>query len=101
MDKKFKIEYLPSAENDLEEIFEYIMIDSPNAALNLLNKIDETISKLGYFPEIGVVPKDRRLRRLGYRILIVDNYLIFYVHTKEVVEIRSVLHGKRNYQFLL
>jgi len=102
MSNKFRIEYLPIAEKDLTEILEYIQIDNPTAAPNLLGEIDKAISKLSYFPYIGSIPKDQRLILLNYRMLIVANYLVFYVvlEEEEVVEIRRVLHGKRKYDFL-
>lgn len=51
---------------------------------------------------MGVVPQNRRLTKKGYRILIVDNYLVFYVLLdNETVEIRRIISGKRDYDFLL
>jgi addiction module RelE/StbE family toxin len=102
MINKFHIEYLPTAEKDLIDIFEYILSDNPSAATNFLDKIDESILKLEDFPYIGVVPDDSRLKYLGYRILIVENYLVFYVvyEDEDLVEIRRILHGKRQYDFL-
>ena len=101
MDKEYKIDYLPTAVSDLEEIIEYIQIDSPKAALNLVKKIDENISRLQDFPELGVVPKDRHLKKFGYRLLIIGNYLVFYVLIDDIIEIRRIVHGSRNYKFLL
>ena len=103
MNNKFRIEYLPIAEKDLTEILEYIQIDNPAVALNLLDEIDKAISKLSYFPYMGSIPKDQRLILLNYRMLVVENYLVFYVvfDEEEVVEIRRVLHGKRKYDFLV
>lgn len=100
MVKKYKIEYLPSSAKDLTEIVDYIKIDSPQSALNFLDKIDESISRLEQFPFIGVIPKDIRLQSLGYRMLIIDNYLVFYVVFEEIVEIRRIISGKRKYDFL-
>jgi len=100
MEKKYKIEYLPSSAKDLTEIVDYIKIDSPQSALNFLDKIDESISRLEQFPFIGVIPKDIRLQSLGYRILIIDNHLIFYVVFDDIVEIRRIISGKRKYDFL-
>lgn len=100
MNNKLRIEYLPIAEKDLTEILEYIQIDNPTAALILLDDIDKTISKLAYFPYMGHAPKDQRLIQLNYRMLVVENYLVFYVVLDDVVEIRRILHGKRKYDFL-
>ena len=101
MSKKYIIEYLPIAEKDLTEIIEYVELDSPQSALNLLDEIDNMISKLEEFPYIGKMPKDARLQYLNYRILIVSSYLVFYVVKDNIVEIRRIIHGKRKYDFLL
>ncbi|WP_070001001.1 type II toxin-antitoxin system RelE/ParE family toxin [Cellulosilyticum sp. I15G10I2] len=101
MNKKYQIEYLPIAEKDLTDIIEYITLDSPQSALSLLENIDESISNLADLPFIGVTPRDPRLERLNYRILVVSSYLVFYVVKNDCVEIRRILHGKRKYQFLL
>lgn len=101
MNKKYRIEYLSIAERDLTEIIEYIKLDSPQSAIDLLDDIDKTISNLEYFPYIGKLPKDSRLQYLNYRILVVNSYLVFYVVTDDIVEIRRILHGKRKYEFLL
>jgi addiction module RelE/StbE family toxin len=100
MEKKYKIEYLPSSAKDLTEIVDYIKIDSPQSALNFLDKIDESISHLEQFPFIGVIPNDIRLQSLGYRILLIDNYLVFYVVFDDIVEIRRIISGKRKYEFV-
>ncbi|MDP4159429.1 MAG: type II toxin-antitoxin system RelE/ParE family toxin, partial [Bacillota bacterium] len=91
------------AEKDLTEILDYIQIDNPTTALNFLDIIDKAISKLAYFPYLGHTPKDQRLILLKYRMLEVENYLVFYVvlDEEEVVEIRRILHGKRKYNFLV
>lgn len=101
MSKKYEIKYLPIAEKDLTEILEYIQLDNPIAAINFLEQIDNSISKLEDFPFMGKVPNDHRLEYLNYRVLIVESYLVFYVVQDNVVEIRRVLHGKRKYDFLL
>ncbi|GJM69164.1 hypothetical protein HMSSN036_13800 [Paenibacillus macerans] len=100
MDKKYKIEYLPIAEEDLSEIIQYIMLDNPDAALSMANKLDQTISNLDIFPNSGSIPNDLRLQALNYIMLIVDPYIVFYVVNDETVEIRRILHGKRKYNFL-
>lgn len=83
------------------EIVEYVQIDNPAAAIKLLDEIDEAISRLEEFPFRGRVPDDARLKALNYRILVVGNYLVFYVVADNAIEIRRVLHGKRQYEFLL
>lgn len=100
MDKKYKIEYLPIAEEDLSNIIQYIMLDNPDAALSMADKLAQSISVLELFPESGTIPNDIRLQALKYRMLVVDSYLVFYVVKDDIVEIRRILHGKRKYNFL-
>ena len=99
--KRFKIKYLPIAQQDLIDIFDYIKQDDPTAAVEFIDKIDETITKLESYPNIGVVPKDDRLELLGYRMLVIQNYLVFYAVREDIVEIRRIIHGSRKYSFLL
>lgn len=98
---KYTIRYLPIAQQDLEEIFHYIKADRPSAALSLLTRFHEAISQLADYPQLGVLAKDQRLARIGYRSLVVDGYLVFYVIKKRTVQIRRVIHSARRYSFLL
>jgi len=101
MSEAYEICYLSTAEKDLIDIFEYIKKDNPTAALYQLEKSDESISQLALNPYLGVIPKDERLKKLGYRMLIVNKYLVFYVVKTETVQIRRIIHGSRRYSFLL
>ncbi len=101
MSSPFEIRYLPTAENDLDDIFDYIMMDNPSAAVSMLEKFNRSISQLAFNPELGVAPKDDRLKKLGYRMLIIGKYLVFYVVKANTVQIRKIIHGARQYSFLL
>jgi plasmid stabilization system protein ParE len=101
MVKKYRVEYLSIAQEDLISIVEYIQMDDPSAALAFLDEVDQTISNLETFPYMGSIPKDMRLMHLNYRILIIGNYLVFYVLLDEIIEIRRILHGKRQFSFLI
>ena len=101
MAKPAKIVYLPAALRDLEESFDYVRLDGLARAEKLLDKIDREVSRLSRFPLLGVVPRDERLQKRGYRVLIVDDYLIFYVFKGGSVKVRRVIHGARRYDTLL
>jgi len=101
MSGKYTIRYLSTAQKDLDEIFDYILRDNPSAALALLEKFDHSISQLAFNPELGVIPKDDRLKNLGYRMLIIEKYLVFYVVKPQTIQIRRIIHGARKYGFLL
>jgi toxin ParE1/3/4 len=52
-------------------------------------------------PFLGRVPKDDRLKNKGYRMLVVDKYLVFYIVKNKTIQIRRIIHGARNYNFLM
>jgi toxin ParE1/3/4 len=101
MRRPYSLRYFKTAERDLLNILEYIKRDKPQAAHDFINKTDAKISLLMNNPKLGIIPKDERLQKLGYRILIIDNYLVFYNIRGKTIQIRRVLHGARRYQFLL
>lgn len=101
MSEAYEIRYLSTAQKDLADIFEYIKKDNPSAALSQLKTFDKSISHLALNPFLGVIPKDERLKKLGYRMLIVDKYLVFYIVKTKSVQIRRIIHGARRYSFLL
>ena len=101
MKNKYKIHYLEISKNDLDQIFEYILRDNPASALKILDEIDEGITQLSQFPKLGKLPKDDKLKAFGYRVLIVANYLVFYIIKEDIIEIHRILHGSRDYQNIL
>ena len=52
-------------------------------------------------PERCPKPKDLALAAKGYRYLIVENYLVFYIVSDDTVQIRRILYGRRDYRLLL
>ena len=101
MKKPYTIRYLKTAEKDLFDIFDYIQKDKPSAVLSQLEKFDQSIARLAISPFMGVIPKDERLKKLGYQMLIIGKYLVFYVIKSKTVQIRRIIHSARRYDFLL
>ena len=101
MSRPYAIDYLPAAQQDLHDIVDYIARDDPSAAPAFVDRIDRVSGRLALHPRSGRRPRDDRLRRRGYRMLVVGDYLAFYVVTGRTVQIRRVIHGARRYKFLL
>jgi len=80
---------------DLESIWTYIAADSPRAADRLLSAVDEKITLLSTFPEIGARRDDIQP---GLRMLAHGRYLVLYEFQRErdVVEIVAVVAGMRD-----
>ncbi len=98
---KYEIRFLQIAEEDFSEIISYIAMDSPKSAANLAEKIAKDIEILSYNPQLGRVPSDEDIKILGYRYLIVRNYIVFYTIEDDKIFIHRILHGARNYKELL
>ena len=98
---KHRIEYLPIAISDLDDLFVFVADNSQKAAMELIDRIDTSIAGLESFPEMGLLARPPRFARKGYRVLIIDDFLVFYVVLDAVVEIRRILSGKRNYANLV
>jgi len=84
----------PEAEQDLIEIFDYILLDNPGSAENILNCIEKEIRHLNEHPHLGRpgrVPKTREL--------IVTNTpsIVPYQVRKDRLEILRVYHSSRKW----
>lgn len=86
---------------DLKDIVNYLNTLSPQAALRYYDKIVEKVSSLAEMPERCPFARDIALKAKGYRYLIVENYLVFFVIKDDIVQIRRIVYGKRNYEWLL
>ncbi|MEK6581189.1 MAG: type II toxin-antitoxin system RelE/ParE family toxin [Nitrospirota bacterium] len=98
---KYVIRLLQIAEDDLNEIVTYIAAENLTAAEALAAKIGKNLSHLSNHPFIGRVPEEDELTRLGYRYLIVHDYLIFYTIEGQTILIHRIMHGARDYLRLL
>jgi len=101
MPKKFTIRYLPIAQEDLNNIFDWIAKDSPVRALAFIDKIDKRIGALSLSSHLGRIPRNHKLREYGYRVLILGSYLVFYVIHDKTIQIHRVVHASRNLDHLI
>jgi len=81
------------AEEDLDEIWFYIALDSPDAADALLDKIDTQSALLARNPKLGPA-RPELLDDL--RSFPVSHYILFYRPEPGGIELVRVLHGARD-----
>ena len=98
---KFQIRLLRIAEEDFTEIIKFITDDNPIAAEAIANKIEKNLELLSDNSHLGRMPRDEETKNLGYRYIIVQNYIIFYTIEEKTVLIHRILQGARNYKSLL
>ena len=101
MSGKYIVRLLPVAEDDVDEIIAHVALDNLKAALKLADRIEADLAMLSSFPELGRIPRDDDLRKVGYRYLIVADYLVFYTIAKRTIIVHRILHGRRDYKELL
>lgn len=58
----------------------------------------DSIGSLQQMPERYPLGKNTMLRLKGYRSMVLGNYVVFYIVSGDTVRI---LHGRRQYEFLL
>ncbi|OLN26881.1 type II toxin-antitoxin system RelE/ParE family toxin [Desulfosporosinus metallidurans] len=99
----YKIKIMQIAQDDMKAIVAHIRIEDPDAAIRMYEKIKASIGKLAEFPLIGPLPLDRKIAEHGYRMIVVDPYLVFYILVMEdnSVEVHRVLHCKQNFPRIL
>ncbi|ADG81839.1 RelE/StbE family addiction module toxin [Thermincola ferriacetica] len=99
--EKYEVELLPAAYTDLDEIFDYIMVDNTQAAAGMLDNIMQALRRLENFPHSGTPLLNSSLKKFDFRMIIIEPYIAFYRLINNKVVVYRILHGARNYPHLL
>jgi toxin ParE1/3/4 len=84
----------PDAHGDLDEIWDYVAADNPDAADRIVTEIRDAIRAVVRFPHSGHRRPD--LTSPPLRFLIVREYLIAYAPDEKPVWVVAIMHGHRN-----
>ena len=100
--KKYKIEFLPSAWREIDEISNYYLNKvGSKSATKIFYRILKAIERLEIFPLSCPLINDEVLSEEGYRVLICDDYICVYRLIDEVVYIYHIANGRTNYTSLM
>ena len=101
--KKYEIRYLPTFIAQLNNILCYITYELGNkiAADNFYNEVVKQIEIRSNAPESYEVFKTIKDEKVKYYKIKVKNYTIFYVVKNDVMEIRRIYYGQRNFDNLI
>ena len=101
----FEVSISEHAENDLRDIASYIstQLNAMTTALSMVRTIKDAITKLQTDALIYPLVRDDRLAALGYRPLVVKNYIAFYVvnEKEKTVDVDRILYGRRDWKNVL
>ncbi len=78
---------------DLEEIAEYIALDNPTAAKNLVQTVFKRVERLEQHPQSGRKPPE--FKTMTYREVIVGPCRVFYRIDKKKIYVLYVMRGER------
>ena len=100
---EFRIRYTQQAVDDMDAIFDYIVLEDRDAALKMLSEFERRIGRLADTPYIGAAIRtdEPMMIAAGYRYLVVSPYLIFYRVYGEEVRIGRILHSRQDWLQLL
>lgn len=75
---------------------EYLAAENLLAAQSVADQIEKRLQALSRHPFLGKVPSDAKVERMGYRVLVAGDYLIFYKVRRKTVLVYRIIHGARN-----
>jgi len=90
---------------DVDSCYDYIndTLKNPKAAYNLITEIMNKLNIISENPKIRPLVRDEYLANLGYRLITVKNYLIFYIidEDNKYLKIVRFLYCKRDWMNIL
>lgn len=102
---KYRVNVSEPAENDLRDIICYIsaQLSAPTTALKMINTLEDAIASLADMPQKCSLVTDDRLASMGYRKLVVKNYITFFTidEQSKTVDIERILYARRDWLRIL
>lgn len=96
----FEVEISEQADNDLREIYQYIVFElgSPENARRQLARLEKSIMSLEKMPERFRLYEKEPWHSRGLRLFPVDNYMVLYIAEKKtkIVTVIRVMYGGRD-----
>ena len=88
------IKYTKLSIQDLNNGYTYILTENPQTARFVIDRIEQTISKLAEFPHIG---HNGRVQNTCEFVVLGTPFIIIYRYDSETLKIISILHSSRRY----
>ena len=95
MPAKFRVRITRAAERDIEETWNIIAHDSPEAATRFIRRLVEQIKTLERFPERCPLIPENEILGTHYRHLLYGNYRSVFRIARKTVYVVRVIHGAR------
>jgi len=99
--ERYDVIFTPDAESDSDEIFDYTAakLCVPDTATKQATRIYNAIHSLSSMPKRCPLSRNAFLARQGFRVMQIDNYLVFFVVEEKAkrVIIHRIVYAKRQY----
>ncbi len=94
--QEFDLVWDANASKDIENIWEYISLDSKGAARKVVNNIRDCSKSLKLNPYIGQEEELLKKFRLGHRYLVYSHYKIIYRVIEDKVFVIAIFDTRQN-----
>ena len=102
MAEAYDVRILPPAQYELEEIaLLHRALSGPQSARRITDELYAAMERLSRFLLSSPLIREPELRRMGYRYVVVKNYLLFYRLIGDTVYVYHIVHGKTDYPTML
>ena len=88
-----KIRWSPRAVSNLEDICNYIAVDSEYYAILFAKKINSIVKTIPQFPKAGRIVPEYAVEHIREKIY--KNYRIVYRLKEDIIEIVAICHGSK------
>ena len=94
----YKVEFLPSAWEDLKRIEDYYLLQFDlQTAIKVSDHILNTIERLENFPDSGSMTPDNWLNEQGYRMVICKKHVAIFRQIKDSIYIYHIADMQTEY----
>ena len=98
MQKRCRVEILPTAWEDLKRIEDYYAVKFDiKTAIKVSDHILNSIERLERFPDSGSLTPDKWLNKEGYRMVICKKHVSIYKQAEDVVYIYHIVDTQTDY----
>ena len=100
-EKQYAVRLLPPAQYELEEIAQlYLSLSGVESAHRITDEIFSAMEQIALFPLSGPLMRDSELRSLGYRFVVIKNYIAVYRLIGKTVFVYHIFDGRSDYPTL-
>ena len=97
-DRRYQLRFLPLFEDDLDKIVDYMVtrLENPCAASRFIDAVEQSVLERTACAEAFEQYHSSKERQYPYYRIYVQQYIIFYVVIDDVMEVRRIIHNRRD-----